>query len=178
MTGSGVTRLSIQDWRSAAKQLRAEPGSVALIEAAGIRYSDGAEAFLQRLESATRPVVAVVSGQCDATALAVLASATLGFVTDDVVVSVDASTVLALGLTSSLLLALGAIPARSLLFSAGQLDASALRRSGLAQDGDPVDASARLTDPATALLVRSFRVAARSSADQARLYDAELRQLL
>jgi hypothetical protein len=119
------------------------------------------------------PTVAVVSGRCDASALAVLASVTLGFVTDDVAVSVDTETVLALGLTSSLPAALGGVRARGLLF-AESLDAEALRSSGLAQCGNPEEAAHQLARPSSALLVRSLRVAARSTPEQARLYDAEL----
>jgi O-antigen ligase len=77
--------------------------------------------------SVSLPTVAVVSGQCDAAALALLAGVSLGFVTNDVSVSVDAPTVLALGLTSSLPVVVGAAPARGPLFSGGKLDAAVLR---------------------------------------------------
>ncbi|MGB3439072.1 MAG: hypothetical protein WBA97_10010, partial [Actinophytocola sp.] len=106
-----------------------------LVTAAGPRYSDEVAAFVRRMASTTLPSVAVVSGQCDASALAVLASVGLGFVADDVVVSVDAGTVLALGLTSSLPAAVGGAPARGLLF-AESVDAAALRSCGLARSGD------------------------------------------
>jgi hypothetical protein len=174
-----VTRLSLVDWTAAAKALRdAERGAGAvLVDAAGVRYGDGADRFLQRLAATRLPTVSVVSGQCDATALVVLAGVSLGFVSDDVSVSVDVPTVLALGLTSSLPAAVGAAPARGLLFGT-RLDADALRGSGLARYGeDPEAAATRLADPEAALLARSLRVAARSCAEQARAYDAELRQL-
>jgi hypothetical protein len=168
MAALSVSRLSLADWSTAGL------APVALIEAAGLRYGDGAERFLRRLEPV--PAVAIVSGQCDASALALLATATLGFVADDLVVSVDVDTVLALGLTFSLPSAVGAAPARGLLFG-GTLDAKALRDSGLARVGDPVAAATRLADSDAGLITRSLRVAARSSAEQARQYDAELRQL-
>ncbi|TDV57536.1 hypothetical protein [Actinophytocola oryzae] len=163
-----MRELSLSDWSSAAKELR----SAAFVSAAGVRHDGGTDRFLRKLESV--PSVVVVSGECDASALALLATATLGFVTDDVAVSVDADTVLALGLTSSLPAAVGAVPARALLFG-GTLDAAPLRDSGLARRGDP--AAARVDSPGAALVVRSLRVAARSTAEQAREYDAELRQL-
>lgn len=171
-----VRRLSVQDWDGAA--LRAadrDPATGALLlDAAGVRDAD--RAFLRRLESLATPTVAVLSGRCDAGALALLASVTLGFAADDVTVSVAAATVLRLGLTSSLPAAVGAVPARGLLF-ASTLDATALRAHGLAHAGDPVAAAERLADPEAALLVRSLRVAARSTVEQARAYDDELRRI-
>ncbi|MFJ7217845.1 hypothetical protein [Amycolatopsis sp. NPDC098790] len=153
----------------------ARPDSdVVLVEARGVRFGQDAVKFLRRLEAV--PSVVVVGGECDASALALLAAATLGFVTDDVRVSSDVDTVLALGLTSVLPAAIGAAPARALLLG-GPADAGALRRSGLAASGDPSAAAARLTGPEAALLVRSLRVAARSTREQARQYDDELRQL-
>jgi hypothetical protein len=174
-----VIRLSLTDWAAATKALRdaERTAAVVFVEAADVRFGDGAERFLQRLVSTRLPTVSVVSGQSDATALAILAGVSVGFVSNDVSVSVDTPTVLALGLTSSLPIAVGAAPARGLLFSE-RLDAAALRSCGLARHGEDPDAVAtRLTDPAAALLVRSLRVAARSTAEQARAYDAELRQL-
>ncbi|GAB3434814.1 hypothetical protein [Actinophytocola sediminis] len=168
-----VVRLSTRDWQAAATELRAAEG-VVLLEAAGVREVDGG--FLRRLAALRTPTVAVLSGRCDAGGLALLAEVTLGFVADDVTVSVSPSAVLGLGLTWSLPRAVGAVPARGLLF-AESLDARALRASGLAHVGDPTEAAARLADPATALLVRSLRVAARSTVDQASAYDHELRQL-
>ena len=156
-----------------ATELRSVDGNAVLVTAAGLRYSDDVAAFLRRLPSVPVPTVAVVSGRCDASALAVLAAVSLGFVTDDVEVSVDARTVLATGLTSSLPAALGGARARGLLF-AESVDASGLRACGLAQSGDPEEAARRLAQPSAALLARSLRVAARSTPDQARLYDAEL----
>ncbi|MEU8639424.1 hypothetical protein AB0C38_45150 [Amycolatopsis sp. NPDC048633] len=161
----GFSRLVLEDWSSAPS---------ALVEARGVRFGDGAIKFLRRLEAV--PSVVVVGGECDASALALLASATLGFVTDDVTVSVDVDSALALGLTSTLPAAIGGATARALLFG-GPADATAVRRSGLAIDGDPEEAAARLAEPAAALLLRSLRVAAHSTRDQARQYDDELRQL-
>ncbi|MBB4910901.1 hypothetical protein [Actinophytocola algeriensis] len=163
-----VARISVS-----AQELRAAEGDAVLIAAPGVRYSPEVASFVRRLASLPLPTVAVVSGQCDASALAVLASVSLGFVTDDVVVSVDARTVLALGLTSALPAALGGTRARGLLF-AESVDATGLRACGLAQSGDAEDAVKRLARPSAALVVRSLRVAARSTPDQARLYDAEL----
>jgi len=154
-------------------ELRAAAGDAVLITATGLRYSEEVAAFVRRLASVPLPTVAVVSGQCDASALAVLASVSLGFVTDDVVVSVDAETVLATGLTSTLPAAVGSALARGLLF-AETLDANGLRSCGLVRTGDPEAAAHRLATPDAAKLVRSLRVAARSTPDQARLYDAEL----
>jgi hypothetical protein len=134
-----------------------------------VRYGPDTDRFLRKLASA--PSVVVVGGECDATALAALATATLGFVTDDVSVAVATEVVLSLGLTWSLPVAIGAGPARGLLFG-GVLDASALRDSGLAHRGTPEAVSV------DSLVVRSLRVAARSTPDQAREYDAELRRLL
>lgn len=176
----GVARLSLADWASAAKALRdAERTAAAvLVDARGTRYAEGADRFLQRLVSTRLPTVSFVSGQCDAAALAVLATVSLGLVSNDVSVSVDVPTVLALGLTSSLPTAVGAAPARGLLFAGAPLDADALRGSGLARHGQDAEALAtRLAEPAAALLVRSLRVAERSRPEQARAYDAELRQL-
>jgi hypothetical protein len=161
----GFSRLVLEDWSSA-------PG--VLVEARGMRFGDGAIKFLRRLEAV--PSVVIVGGECDASALALLTSATLGFVTDDVSVSADVDSALALGLTSTLPSAIGSAAARALLFG-GPADATALRLSGLAVEGDPEEAAARLADPAAALLVRSLRVAARSTREQARQYDDELRQL-
>ena len=93
------------------------------------------------------------------------------FAADDLSVEVTADTALALGLTSLL----AAPPLRSLLFT--RPDAAALRRCGLAQEGDPREAAHRLADPSFALLARSLRVASRSTPEQAREYDAELRHL-
>ncbi|GHF41407.1 enoyl-CoA hydratase/carnithine racemase [Amycolatopsis bartoniae] len=162
--------LSLSDWNADAKELRGAD-EVVLIEANGLRYGDGATGFFRRLDTLTVPTVTVVSGQCDASALALLASVSLGFAADDLRVEVAADTVLALGLTSLL----SAPPLRSLLFT--QPDAAALRRCGLAQEGAPEEAAVRLADPSAALLVRSLRVAARSTPAQAREYDAELRRL-
>jgi enoyl-CoA hydratase/carnithine racemase len=166
--GMSVARISVS-----ATELRAADGDAVLVTAEGLRYSDEVAAFLRRLASVPLPTVAVVSGQCDASALAVLAAVSLGFVTDDVAVSVDAETALALGLTSSLPAALGGARARGLLF-AESVDAATLRVCGLAQHGNPEEAVRHLAQPSAALLVRSLRVAARSTPDQARLYDAEL----
>ena len=163
-----IARISVS-----ATELRAAEGDAVLITAAGLRYSDEVAAFLRRVAAVPLPTVAVVSGQCDASALAVLAAVSLGFVTDDVEVSVDTRTVLAIGLTASLPAALGGARARGLLF-AESVDASGLRACGLAQSGDPEEAARRLAQPSAALLARSLRVAARSTPDQARLYDAEL----
>jgi hypothetical protein len=170
-----VVRLSVVDWKEAAAILRGLSADVVIVEALGVTYGEGAWDFLRRLESLPLPTAGVVGGRCDASALAVLATVSLGFSTDDALVSVDADTVLALGLTSALPAAIGLAPARGLLFG-GDVNATALRRSGLARSGDPAAAAARLAaDPAAALLVRSLRVAARSSVAQARQYDAELR---
>lgn len=166
--------MSVARISPSATELRKATGDTVLITAADVRYSDDVAAFLRRLESATLPTVAVVSGRCDASALAVLATATLGFVTDDALVDVDATTVLALGLTSSLPAALGGARARGLLF-AESVNAHALRAAGLARFGDPETAAKRLATPDAALLVRSLRVAARSTPAQARDYDRELR---
>lgn len=168
--------LSVVDWQEAAAALRGVSGAV-LVEAIGATHDAGTDAFLKRLEALPLPTVAVVGGRCDASALAVLATVGLGFVADDAVVTVDVATVLALGLTSILPAAIGLAPARRLLFGT-ELDATALRDSGLVTSGDPDEAAARLAaDPAAALLARSFRVAARSSTVQARQYDAELRRI-
>lgn len=122
-------------------------------------------------------MVATVGGECDAAALAILAGATLGFVTDDLAVSVHAADVLALGLTSSLPAAIGAAPARSLLLSPAR-GAAALVRSGLARPAeDAIGMIHRLTDPTATSLVRSLRFAARSTPAQARGFDAELRRI-
>jgi len=165
--------MSVARISPSATELRTAVGDAVLVTAAGLRYSDDVAAFLRRLESTALPTVAVLSGRCDASALAVLASVTLGFVTDDVLVDVDAATVLAAGLTSSLPAALGGARARGLLF-AGSVNAHALRAAGLARFGDPEAAVTRLADPSAALLVRSLRVAARSTPAQARDYDREL----
>jgi hypothetical protein len=174
MAEQGVVRLSADE-----KALRAadrDPAvTVALVELRDLRHSAEVSAFVRRLESVPLPTVAVLGGRCDASALAVLASVSLGFVTDDIEVSVDADTVLALGLTSSLPAAVGAAPARGLLFCASA-DAAVLLACGLARSGDADAAARRLADPAAALLVRSSRVAARSTVAQARQYDAELRR--
>ncbi|GAB1510534.1 hypothetical protein [Actinophytocola sp. KF-1] len=151
----------------------ARAGTPVLVTAAGLRCSPEVVAFLRRLESAALPTAAVVSGRCDASALAVLATVTLGFVTDDVVVDVDAATVLALGLTSSLPAALGGARARGLLF-AESVNAHTLRASGLARFGDPSAAVRRLAEPSAALLARSLWFAGRSTPAQARDYDREL----
>lgn len=170
-----VHHLSPSDGAAGLRAADRDPAvGAVLIDAAGVRELD--VTFPRRLESLTTPTVAVLSGECDAGGLALLAAATLGFVADDVTVSVDHRTVLGLGLTSSLPAALGAVPARRLLF-AGSLDAWALRASGLAHDGDPAAEAARLAVPGAALLVRSLRVAARSTAQQAMAYDDELRRL-
>lgn len=165
--------MSIARISPSATQLRGAVGDAVLVTATGLRYSDDVAAFLRRLDTAALPSVAVVSGRCDASALAVLASVTLGFVTDDAVVDVDAATVLALGLTSSLPAALGGARARGLLF-AESVNAHGLRAAGLARFGDPEAAAKRLAEPPAALLVRSLRVAARSTPEQARHYDREL----
>jgi hypothetical protein len=156
-----------------ATELRKAVGDAVLVTAADLRHSDDVTAFLRRLETTALPTVAVLSGRCDASALAVLASVTLGFVTDDVVVDIDPKTVLATGLTSSLPAALGGARARGLLF-AESVNAHSLRAAGLARFGDPEAAVKRLATPSAALLVRSLRVAARSTTAQARDYDREL----
>jgi enoyl-CoA hydratase/carnithine racemase len=165
--------MSVARISPSATELRAAVGDAVLVTAPGLRYSADVAAFLRRLESTALPTVAVVSGRCDASALAVLASATLGFVTDDVLVDVDATTVLSLGLTSSLPAALGGARARGLLF-AESVNAHGLRAAGLARFGDPETAAKRLATPSAALLARSLRVAARSTPAQARDYDREL----
>lgn len=140
----------------------------------GLRGAD----FSARLESVALPTVATVGGDCDASALALLAAVSLGFVAEDLAVSLDADTVLAFGLTASLPAAIGAAPARSLLLGAGPLDAAALVECGLARPAAQAPAAiARLGDPSVASLVRSLRVAARSTPRQAREYDAELRRI-
>lgn len=177
MAGDDVPRLSVVDWKAAATALRSVATGVVLIEAVDVSYGGGTEAFLRRLESMPVPTVAVVGGRCDATALAVLAAATVGFAADDVTVSVAADTVLALGLTSALPAAIGLAPARGLLFG-GTIEAKTLRDNGLARSGDPAATAARLgADPGAALLVRSLRVAGRSNIAQAREYDTELRRI-
>lgn len=165
--------MSVARISPSAKELRGATGDAVLVTAAGLKYSDEVAAFLRRLESTTLPTVATVSGRCDASALAILASVTLGFVADDVVVDVDTETVLATGLTSSLPAALGGARARGLLFT-GSVNAHGLRAAGLARFGDPEAAAKRLATPSAALLVRSLRVAARSTPAHARDYDREL----
>ncbi|KAA9157620.1 hypothetical protein FPZ12_024815 [Amycolatopsis acidicola] len=165
-----MSTLDLVDWAGAAKRLREMP--VVLVRASGLRYGDAAPDFLRRLEKV--PSVAVVSGACDASALALLTSATLGIAADDCTVSVEADTVLALGLTSTLPAAIGSAPARSVLF-AGSIDAVSLQRLGFT--GDPASALERVSTPDAARLTRSLRVAARSTPGQARDYDAELRRL-
>ncbi|OLF14074.1 hypothetical protein BLA60_02605 [Actinophytocola xinjiangensis] len=170
-----VRQVSLSDGVAGLRAAGRDPAvGAVLVDATGAREID--PAFPRRLESLDTPTVAVVSGDCDAGALAVLAAATLGVVTDDVTVTVEHPTVLGLGLTWSLPAALGAVPARRLLFAA-TLDAWALRASGLAHDGDPAAEAARLAVPGAALLVRSLRVAARSTPAQALAYDDELRRL-
>lgn len=169
-----MLRLSVPDWTEASAALRSTTAAVVLVDADSVTYGDGTSKFLRRLESV--PSVAIVSGACDASALALLATVSLGFVTDDVTVTVAADTVLALGLTSTLPAAIGLAPARGLLFG-GTLDATALRDSRLTQVGDPLKAAERLAQPGNALLVRSLRIAARSTAAQARDYDTELRRI-
>lgn len=165
--------MSVARISPSAKELRAAEGDAVLVTAADLRYSDDIAAFLRRLESTALPTVAVVSGRCDASALALLTSVTLGFVTDDMLVDVDTATVLATGLTSSLPAALGGARARGLLFTES-VNAHGLRAAGLARFGDPEAAVKRLATPSAALLVRSLRVAARSTPAQARDYDREL----
>jgi hypothetical protein len=164
-----VLQVSISDWTTAESELR----SAAFVTAANVRKARGLARFLAKLEKV--PSVVVVSGECDASALALLATATFGYVTDDVSVSVTADVVLWLNLTWSLPHAIGATPAKGLLFG-GTLDATALRDSGLARRGDPTSVS--LDSPHDALLVRSLRHARRSTAMEAESYDSQLRELL
>jgi enoyl-CoA hydratase/carnithine racemase len=161
--------VSVSNWEEAAVELR----SAAYVTAVNVRKARGLARFLHKLEQV--PSVVVVSGECDASALALLATATFGHVSDDVSVSVTADVVLWLGLTWSLPHAIGAVAAKGLLFG-GTLDAAALRDSGLAHRGDPTAVS--LDSPHDALLVRSLGHAARSTAMQAESYDAQLRELL
>lgn len=177
MSHKGFSRLVLDGWAHAAKEIRALSSGAVLIEALGVRFDDGATAFFRRLDALSVPSVAVLGGACDASALALLASVTLGFVREDIEITADADAVLALGLTSVLPAALGGAPARALLLG-GPVDAASLCQSGLATRGDPAEAADRLADPAAALLVRSLRVAARSTREQSRQYDDELRQLL
>jgi enoyl-CoA hydratase/carnithine racemase len=152
-------------------------GSAGLPDADGPEMGSTAD-FLRRLESVALPTVATVGGACDASALALLTAATLGFVTGDITVRVEARAVLGLGLTSSLPGAVGAAPTRSLLLGTGVVEAAELVRCGLAHPAeDAAAAIERLADPSAALLVRSLRVAARSTQAQAREYDAELRHI-
>jgi enoyl-CoA hydratase/carnithine racemase len=173
-----LTRIAFEDRSQTAERLRAARDATAVLLDAttGLRQAD--DAFLRRLDGLSVPTVAIVGGSCDASALAVLAGVSLGFVTDDVTVSVDAATILALGLTSSLPAAVGGAHARALLLGGGPIDAEALRATGLARPGDAEQAARRLAeDPAAGLLLRSMRVAARSTAEQARHYDTELRRI-
>jgi len=164
-----VLQVSIEDWATAERELR----SAAFVTAANVRKSRGLARFLNKLEKV--PSVVVVSGECDASALALLVTATFGYVTDDVSVSVTADVVLWLGLTWSLPHAIGEAHAKTLLFG-GTLDATTLRDSGLARRGDPT--AVQLDSPGDALLARSLHHAKRSTAIEAESYDSQLRELL
>lgn len=141
---------------------------------------------LARLAALEVPVVTALAGAGDATLLAAATISAVALAAPSL--TVDCSSrrqVLELGLPWALLQR----GAQALLFAAQPLGAARLAAAGLVETriagagGDGVsDASAaarRLAqDPGAALLVRSLRAAARSSAAQAAAYDRELRELL
>jgi enoyl-CoA hydratase/carnithine racemase len=160
-----------------------EPGGALLVDGAtGGRLDDDAAGTLPRLARAPRPVVVLLGGTWDAAGLALLLTGTVGYVLDDLAVELDdVGALLTLGLAGELQRAIGPVAARRLLLDARRLDATTAVRLGLARaaaDADPAATAARLArDGGARLLLRSLAAAARSTPDQARLYDTELRHL-
>jgi len=171
---SGVGELhEIHSWDEVPRGLR--DGAV-LIEIDGALAGDAARGLI-RLAALDVPVVGSLAGAGDATLLAT--ALTCAYTTATAALTVDCSsarTVLELGLPWMLLQR----GATSLLFAPQPLTAARLAGAGLVeQDGDARAAAERLADdPGAALLVRSLRAAARSSAAQAAAYDRELLELL
>jgi len=162
----------VQNWDEVPRSLR--EGAV-LLEINGELQGDAGRG-LARLAALEVPVVSALSGEGDATLLAVaLVSA---YCTASPSLRVDCNSV-------RLLLELG-LPWRTLqrgcqsLLFAGRLPGEQLAARGFVQlSTDAREVAERLaSDSASALLVRSLRSAARSDAAQAAAYDRELLKLL
>jgi enoyl-CoA hydratase/carnithine racemase len=169
----------------AAARSRSTDGALLVDAGDGGRLDDDPVAVstaLQRLARAPRPVVVLLGGRWDAAGLALLLGGTVGYVHADLRIALDdVPVLLALGLPGDLQRAVGPPAARRLLLERAHLDAGTAVRLGLAEPADDTAAgitAARLAGSTGArLLLRSLTTAARSTPDQARRYDAELRHV-
>jgi enoyl-CoA hydratase/carnithine racemase len=166
-----VSVLRIASWDDLPR--RTDAGAV-LVELDGPALGD-AVSGLRRLSALDVPVVASLAGSGDATLLAAALHASYAVAAPELRIECAPRDVLALGITWRL----ERMGARSLLFGPQPLDAARLERAGIVEVGGDAEAAAErlATDPATALLVRSLRAAARSSAAESRAFDDELREL-
>jgi enoyl-CoA hydratase/carnithine racemase len=167
--------LAIHSWDEVPRTLR--DGAV-LLEIDGTLPGDPARG-LARLAALDVPVVGALSGAGDASLLAAALSCAYAAAAPSLTVDCGCPrTVLALGLGLPRLLAQRG--AASLLFGPQPLSAERLAAAGLVSlAGDARAIAQRLAgDPGAALLVRSLKAAARSSAAQAAAYDRELLELL
>jgi enoyl-CoA hydratase/carnithine racemase len=144
-----------------------------------------AAAALNRLAALDAPVVASLDGQGSAAVLALALASSFAVASESFAVDCsDPRDVLEVGLVGPLVAAVGTAPAKAILFGPQPVEAARLAACGvLTVHASPAEAAgeaaARLAaNPATRLVVRSLRAAARSTRAQAAEYDAELLQLL
>jgi len=142
-------------------------------------------AGLNRLAALDAPVVASLEGHGDAAALALALASSYAVASESFVADCsDPRDVIERGLAGRLVAAVGTAQAKAILFGPQPVDAARLAAVGvLTVHASPAEAAgeaaARLAaNPATRLLVRSLRAAARSTPAQAAEYDSELLKLL
>jgi enoyl-CoA hydratase/carnithine racemase len=144
-----------------------------------------AAAGLNRLAALDAPVVASLEGHGGAAALALALASSYAVASEQFAADcADPPDVLEVGLAARLVAAVGTTQAKAILFGPQPAEALRLAACGvLTVHASPAEAAgeaaARLAaNPATRLLVRSLRAAARSTPAQAAGYDSELLKLL
>jgi enoyl-CoA hydratase/carnithine racemase len=140
---------------------------------------------LSRLVALDAPIVASLQGRGSSTALALALASSYAVASQTFGVDCsDPRDVIEAGLAGRLVAALGTAQAKAIIFGPQPVDATRLAACGvLTIHGTPEEAAAEAAtrlaaNPATGLLVRSLRAAARSTPAQAAEYDSELLKLL